>query len=393
MAEIHANWHAMNAGGFFIATFEYPLYSDASVSYSIEDFDSPYHLLDSNAVSTERNVALPSIYLRAKHYKTEDEPSPSVADPQLHHGGTLADEIAALLSLSGGVRVKAGGATRRFADSDRYGQIMHWDYRPLPGLIVRRHHDMILPTMPTNLYLNLQRHVTFIDHLTRDACAALVKSARLYQDALWLAESEPALSWLMMVAALETAANHWRSAVGTPEQRLMQSKRKLGEMLVSAGGIAHLRAVALEIEHTLGATKKFIDFVIAHLPAPPERRPDASYQVDWKVKPMKATLSSIYKYRSDALHGGIPFPAPMCAPPQKIFPDGWYEERPIMSLRSPVDGKIWTKSDAVMTLDVFSYITQRVLTKWWKTMSPWGLHPDDASDKRDAEYWTALGRS
>jgi len=370
MADIHTNWRARKDGGFYIATFEYPLYTDAPVSHDMEYLDSPYQLLNSNAVSTEGNVALPSIYLRAKLYKTEHGPRSAEADPKLHHGGTLADEVAALLSLSGGVRVKAGGATRRFDDNERYGKIMHWDYRPLPGLIVRRHQDMILPNMPNRLHLNWHGHATFIDCLSKDQCTALVKSARLYQDALWLAESEPSLSWLMMVSALETAANHWRSSEGTSDQRLTQSKPELAEMLRKAGGEQHLREVANQIEHTLGATKKFIDFVITHLPKPPDERPPAPHQLNWETKSMKKTLSKIYGYRSSALHSGIPFPSPMCSPPYKTDLKGSLAETATFNLRDPIDGKIWTNDDAIMTLNTFNYITRYTLLNWWQTMTP-----------------------
>jgi len=41
--------------------------------------------------------------------------------------------------------------------------------------------------------------------LSPEQAIALGRAARLYQDALWLAESEPNLSWLMLVAAVETA--------------------------------------------------------------------------------------------------------------------------------------------------------------------------------------------
>jgi hypothetical protein len=60
---------------------------------------------------------------------------------------------------------------------------------------------------------------------------ALLRAARLYQDALWLVESESSLAWLMMVSALESAAVQWRKANGTPLDRLQASNEKLYEYL------------------------------------------------------------------------------------------------------------------------------------------------------------------
>jgi hypothetical protein len=45
---------------------------------------------------------------------------------------------------------------------------------------------------------------------------ALIRTARLHQDAVWIAEQEPELAWLMLVSALETGAGRWDRSAGSP---------------------------------------------------------------------------------------------------------------------------------------------------------------------------------
>ena len=66
--------------------------------------------------------------------------------------------------------------------------------------------------------------ISSLPSLGAEQAIALVRSARLYQDALWLAESEPNLSWLLLVSAIETAANLWRSRKDLPLERLKESR-------------------------------------------------------------------------------------------------------------------------------------------------------------------------
>ena len=60
-------------------------------------------------------------------------------------------------------------------------------------------------------------------HLQPEQAIALVRSARLYQDALWLGESEPNLCWLKLVVAVETVANCWHAGGDAAFDRLIAS--------------------------------------------------------------------------------------------------------------------------------------------------------------------------
>jgi hypothetical protein len=115
----------------------------------------------------------------------------------------------------------------------------------------------------------------------------------------------------MLVSALETGAAQWRKDQESPIDRLEVSKPKLVELLRKTGIPELPEKVAYLIADSLGAKKKFIDFVIEFMPNAPEKRPPEWIQLDWSKSSMKKILSKIYDYRSKALHGGTPFPGPM----------------------------------------------------------------------------------
>jgi hypothetical protein len=104
-------------------------------------------------------------------------------------------------------------------------------------------------------------------------------------------------------------------------ERLRASKPELEEVLMRYGGDDLLQEVAEQVAPYMGSTKKFVDFVLEYLPDPPSARPYEWAQHSWETKPMKKSLERVYDYRSKALHGGKPFPHPMCGPPVSIGDD------------------------------------------------------------------------
>ncbi|MCX5892453.1 MAG: hypothetical protein NTW80_05680, partial [Deltaproteobacteria bacterium] len=120
------------------------------------------------------------------------------------------------------------------------------------------------------------------------------------------------------------------------------------------------------------ATKKFIDFVLEFLPPPPIKRPAQWSQIDWSKNKIKKALRKIYSYRSKALHGGIPFPAPMCLPPFRQPKWEAYSEKPLGPDVRKLGGKwleVCSPDDIPMLLQTFEYITRGVLLEWWETIS------------------------
>jgi hypothetical protein len=186
----------------------------------------------------------------------------------------------------------------------------------------------------------------------------------MYQNAMWIAESEPELAWLMFVSAVEVAANYWRKMDEAAIDRLKISRPNLVKIL-EPHGEELLREVAEEVAPYMGSTKKFIDFLLKFLPDPPASRPAASVKHDWTVKAFKDSFSRIYGYRSDALHGGTPFPLPMCERPARQG-IAWTEMP--MSLAKTGKGGQWERKDTPMLLHLFEYIVRNALLKWWQSM-------------------------
>lgn len=121
-----------------------------------------------------------------------------------------------------------------------------------------------------------------------------------------------------------------------------------------------MMSVTKQIAPYLGATAKFRDFVLEFLPEPPANRPSEFAQVPWDRKWMKKAMETIYGSRSSALHGGIPFPAPMCAPPEQNADK--LAERPI-SLATRMQSATWAADDTPMLLQTFEYIIRHCLVR------------------------------
>ena len=81
---------------------------------------------------------------------------------------------------------------------------------------------------------------------------------------------------------------------------------------------------------------------------------------------MRRALEKIYHWRSRALHGGTPFPLPMCMAPRK-FNANAYEEKP-SGRRATALGGVWIAEDTPMLLNTFEYIVRNALLQWWRSM-------------------------
>jgi hypothetical protein len=65
------------------------------------------------------------------------------------------------------------------------------------------------------------------------------------------------------------------------------------------------------------AMRKFTGFLVKFLPEPPpeDKRPHENFRVKYVADELEVDFKKIYGYRSRALHDSIPFPYPMCVPP------------------------------------------------------------------------------
>jgi hypothetical protein len=347
-------------------TFEYPLFTDGDLIGELSEGYGPYKLLLNTVPSLYPQIPVPAFILRVDYHLESRLGADIRTDTSRYHGGTFVEEIASLISLCLGARLKAGGLTREFlpgGDPKGHPRAFDANYDPI---LLRRREPYILPEALDTHNVEGASALTSFPHLESLDAIALVRSSRLYQDALWVVESQPELSWLLLVSALETAAGRWRSKDDPPEEKLRVSKPDLASMLEAKGGTELVVEVANQIADSLGATKKFIDFVLQFLPNAPSLRPHEFVQQPWDTKSMKKSLNLIYRYRSKALHTGIPFPRPMCMAPERWEMNAYGERPPGLATHSL--GASWAAKDIPMYLHTFDYIARNVLMNWWLSL-------------------------
>ena len=212
--------------------------------------------------------------------------------------------------------------------------------------------------LPKNLFARFHE-------LSAENANEIVRAARLYQTGLWISEFQPELSWIMFVSAVETVAGRWRKERFEPVERLKIFKPSLVDVLFQHGGLDLVRIVANDISASLGATKTFVDFILEYFPEAPSGRPPVHSQIDWSKKAFNKYLRQIYKYRSDALHGGTPFPSPMSDPPLKF--EGKYIEKP-SGIATSSHNAVWIQKDLPMLLHIFEYVVRNSIINWWKSL-------------------------
>jgi hypothetical protein len=224
----------------------------------------------------------------------------------------------------------------------------------------------LIPGAASERPLNTFDTLSFMPKVQAADAIAFVRAARLYQEALWVAEAELSLAWLLLVSSVESAANQWRKGRGSAVERLVAEKPDFILYLQSCGVNDLVERVANEFSDTLGSTKKFVDSLLTHLPPPPVKRPKWGL-VSWQPTDLDKAFRLVYKYRSKALHEGIPFPAPMCEPGIAVPNSDASSETPA-GLAASTLGGVWKVEDTPMLLHVFEYIGRSAILSWWKSL-------------------------
>ena len=361
---VHKNWDALKQNQPLLGMDEYPLYTDAHLVGEATEGYGPYQFINLVPTTSQRGLVQPTLALRFQRYIAWEVSLAGAKKTQArgYHGGWPVDEIVALASLALGTRLRAADKSREFMPSgDPHGRPTAPAFRRDPVLL-RGDRGPVLPNLSERRSLDDLKPITTLPRLAGPDAMALVRAARMYQDALWIAEPEPSLAWVMLVSAVETAAHHWRSTEDTAVERLKEAKPELFEILKRTGIGDLPEQVAECIADSIGATRKFIDFSLTFLPGPPSLRPESPRHC-WDTAALRKTMRIIYGYRSDALHSGRPFPAPMCEPPRLEVP----EEVPL-GLASLRNDSIWFRKDTPLMLHVFEYIVRHSLLKWWNSM-------------------------
>ncbi len=327
------NWKAFIEKAESKYAYEIPLYSDATLGFFDQLRAGPYQFfrtVPSNACEKPFRTIM---VMRVDAHITKDDlawlADLEKTDDAAYHGGDLNDEIAALLSLLLGVRLMPGTETRQF--NSRFDPLgIPGDSSVIPTLGISSAQTIIPRLQRREGVRTLPGLFETYPILEKTDALMLVKAARQYQQAIWYADTDQNLAWLMLVSAVETAANHWRN------ERV--------------------------------ASKKFIEFVSHFLPGPPESRPSAMGRFPFEEKTkLEEALRKIYNYRSKALHEGKPFPAPMCHSPGRYGGDDEIAEIPT-GLATGALGSTWRHEDTPMALHTFEHIVRSSLTEWWRSM-------------------------
>lgn len=342
---------------------EHPLYSDADIVGQLEL--GPYRFI---ITMPEHRIEVGRVAMQVVVRVDDHLPEPDYGmawdeeDVSLYFGGDLADELAALLSLALGRRMRSGGVTRQAFSANSFGTPIEGMHHP-PVLIAPRGGAM-LPGITRSASLDdAGPYLETYPGLATEDAVALVRAASQYADALWIADADPRLAWIRLISALETAANRWDAAKDeTPVQQLMRHRRKVYNAIKDCPTDV-IEKVARDLAGTFKATKKFKDFAVAFDPGPPAVRPENA-TFNWGD--LDTALDILYSYRSADLHAGIAFPGPLCEPPPgradppfEIFP----------ALGASGRGGQWLAEGLPMYLHLFAYITGGALRRWWMSLA------------------------
>jgi hypothetical protein len=357
------NWQGYQAGAG--PAYEATLYSDAALNgaYVVAGM-GPYTLF--NTIATRHGELKETLVIRWSSHLPEGTYLPSnykksATDSWL--GLELDQEFAAVLALVLGVRLWAGGVTREFRDeNDPAGQpvaFAHvaptWQrprYAVLPRLLDA---TVFIGDLPTRL--------ARLSALNAAESVALIRAARLYQMAVWVADEDPELAWLQLVSAAEVAADHWYGNKQEPTEALADSQSELVELLRERGGEELVAEVATKLSGVVGSTRKFLEFLTAFAPDPPDTRCEDAFQVPWTS--LRKRLRLVYKYRSKRLHSGIPFPGVLNQPPQSGGgePVRFMEKPPGVAAITATSH--WPASELPMFLWLFEHIVRGALLRWF----------------------------
>jgi len=198
---------------------------------------------------------------------------------------------------------------------------------------------------------------------------ALIKAARQYQQAIWIADSDPSLAWLMLVSAIETAASEW-SSDSSPVEKLEIAFPKLVKLIAESKSPDLLAPVAEILKQLTGSTKRFVSFIKAFVPLPPAGRPQPYLQFSFAPDDLQKAVKLIYGHRSKSLHSGTAFPLPMCEPPQHIWAADTLssvQEKP-QGLAMSSRNASWTAEQTPMLLNTFEHIARGALLNWWRSL-------------------------
>jgi hypothetical protein len=370
--ETYENWTCFAKGEPSTAVVEARLFTDVWLIGELRGL-GPYSFLNTVAPTNPYpGRPRPAVAVRAALHFPKRQWSIGMTDDFEHyHGGDFIDEMAALASLFLGIRMQAGPVDREFVHGgDPFGSPIQWGRKAAPVLPPPAGAPQIPRLRKECNLLDLKSLESFPARGVREA-NALIKAARMYQQAVWVCDSDPNLAWLLLVSAVETAAVIWAGSESTPRDRLRAWQPQLYQLLETSASPDLIDPIAQILNEYTRSTKKFIDFLVEFSPDPPTERPTKFLRFSFSRKDLKAAASVIYGHRSKSLHSGTAFPLPMCTPPQLFSFDGKrdaaHQEVPAgMAVNSR--GATWRRDRTPMLLHLFEYLARGALLGWWQSL-------------------------
>jgi hypothetical protein len=327
-----ANWNRQIEGVPARLTVEAMLFTDTWVTGEVTGI-GPYAFLNTLATgNTPRSLRRAVVLRITDHHDPSNDPAyrfPIENDSDHYHGGDNLDEMSALASLFMGIRLKAGGINREFrAQGDHFGRPVELWGKPDPQLVIERRVQIPRLLQSANLNESLDTLRLFPTRTVQQT-NALIKAARQYQQAIWIADADPELSWLMLISALETVAVEWASQT-TPIDQLKMAFPKIVKVISESSCPTLLEPIAKELDRLTRAT----NFILTFAPTPPEERPAEYLRFSFEPPNLENAVKLIYSHRSRSLHEGIAFPlrcalrlnmnmAPMVRAQFRKSPQGW----------------------------------------------------------------------
>jgi hypothetical protein len=372
--EIQRVWDGADRNG---EGWEALLYTDATLfGADISEGLGPFELLLTYSdLMHPWTVASPRLVLRARYTLTapvEDVPLQRLtANAAWWLNLELDEQVACLLSLALGVRMKSGGRVRRFyRGQDPAGKPDHLAHRA-PVLALFQPHTSVFPQLPAQ-HIDIRHvdfHLSLIPRMSPQAAGAVLRAARHYATALWIVDDDPEQAWLQLVTAAEVAATqHQRDDIDAAELFRRNPAGKATAVLLEAAGVpALVDQIAEAFKDSMRATGRFLAFFRDFPPPEPSVRPDNDRaRLDWTPAQLRNALAQVYELRSRLLHDGRPFPHPLLQPPagQLDVP----AERPMHDAYG-VGPMAWKSEDLPMYLPIFAHIVHMSLLSWWRSLS------------------------
>jgi hypothetical protein len=365
--DTYLNWLSFRKNKPRSGIVEARLYTDVWITGEVSGL-GPYSFINTVATSDSKELR-PAVVLRMAQHLTTERPSlPMNNDFDHYHGGDFIDEMAALASLVLGIRMQAGPIDRDFMPGgDPLGRPTQYGSKAVP-VLPRPYQSPQIPRLQEPRNLDDLKMLEDFSKRTVNETNALIKAARMYQQAVWVCDADPALAWILLISAVETVAVLWAGDSNNPTDSLRASLPKLFDLLDVDTYRGLIDPVAQILSEITRSTKKFIDFLAEFVPEPPPVRPPEAFRFLFRKAKLKKAASLIYGHRSASLHSGTAFPLPMCIPPKRWkfdgVPDAGYGEIPT-GLATSSRGATWKLDQTPMLLHTFEHIARGAILNWW----------------------------